>query len=241
MLILALHVSTLFAQDSKDLVDEVYRGPISIHVYTELIEVSSIEYAKLMTQPLTGVNHTDLRNKLLERVKQGEAKLISNQSLLSRSGERVYSKSALEYIYPTEYSPPGSLSKPWLTKDLKRNNNSALLSIYTDLFAFETRDVGTLIEFEATVDQGREGIRLYFNGETVKHADDHTYRIWDIVTEKFYDKIPTFYSIKSNASIVLKNNEFSLVNSHSPELAGKTDETRRWLYFLKASILEVTK
>ena len=111
-IIFMLSLSTLYSQEQASKNDpfshstppeEAIESPKNIHVYYELIEISSIQYGELMTNPLTQSNHTKLRNKLFEQVKKGEAKLISNQSILCKSGKLAYSSSHKEFIFPAEY------------------------------------------------------------------------------------------------------------------------------------------
>ena len=246
-IIFMLSLSTLYSQEQASKNDpfshntppeEAIESPKNIHVYYELIEISSIQYAKLMTNPLTESNHTKLRNKLFEQVKKGEAKLISNQSILTKSGEQTRSESIHEYVYPTEYEPPGHSPIP---KHLLHNQNSIFHYLPTLSPAFEIRNLGTTLELEPILDKSQKTIDLIFRPEMVTHVDDKTHTTWNTSSGKITDKLPVIYTLSTNTTSTLKTNQFRLISTHSPELNGKPDETRKWLYFVKASILKVAK
>ena len=219
--------------------------PKCIHIYCELIEISSVQFSELMTTSVTGPNHSTLRNELLRKIKKGDAKLISNQSILTKSGERATNESINEFIFSSEYEPSSFErfeKKPHPYGSIyDRYKNSTFQPYPIPPVAFETRLIGTILEIEAKLDENQKSIHLVFRPEIVKHISDCTYTTWNTSSGKIADKQPLFYTLRTNTSTSLPNNQFSLVSTHSPELDGEPDETRKWLYFIKASILEVTK
>ena len=233
-----------FSHDTAPL-EEAIESPKNIHVYYELIEISSIQYAKLMTNPLTESNHTKLRNKLFEQVKKGEAKLISNQSILCKSGKLAYSSSHKEFIFAAEYVLPSLQKTSHRLHHSKKTNQeyqqSKTKHLPTLPTAFESRNLGTTLELEPILDKSQKTIELTFRPETVKHVDDKTHTTWNTSSGKITDKLPVIYTLSTNTTSTLKTNQFRLISTHSPELNGKPDETRKWLYFVKASILKVAK
>ncbi len=227
--LLSFNLSTL-AQEPAPVADR--HLPRLIQIYTEMFEISALEYAEIMSKPSTSSNHTALRNKLIAQVKAKKVKLVSSQSLISRSGERSTSESINELIYATEYEPAEAVPQ-------KKGNPDAKITILPPTpTAFETRNVGTTIEVETTIKQDLRMIDLTFKPEVVKHLGFRILGEWINGTNV---EMPIFYTIRMNTSLTVLDGQFILAGTNSPQVDGKEDSSKKILFFVKASILKVEK
>jgi len=206
-------------------------------IYSEIIEISSIQYAKLMSEPMSSSNHTMLRNKLLKQVKAGEAKLISNHTIITRTGERATSKSIKELIYATEYEPAEIY--PTTNEEIKTKGGQIVLP--PNVTTFESRNLGTTLEVEPIFSEDEQIVDLTVRPETVKLTGYNVLSSWDTQLAKVNVQMPNIYTMQLNTSITTRDNQFNLVGTYSPETNGETDESRKLLHFVRASILNVEK
>jgi len=214
-------------------------APRNIQVYTEMIEISALEYADIMTDQTISNDHTALRNKLIAQVKAGKATLISNQSLISRSGERATNESVRELIYQTEYEPSEPIVN--VEDDEDPSSKPMLTVIPPTPTAFETRNTGTTLEVEAVMGADMKTIDILFNPEIVKQVGYHEFSEWTTEFAKTKVQFPIFYTMRIAAGITVSDGQFTLVGTHSPEVDGKPDNSKKLLIFVKASVLKVAK
>jgi Flp pilus assembly secretin CpaC len=211
------------------------QNPKQIRVYVETIEISALEFAELMTIPTKSSNHTALRNALLAKVVKGEAKLISNQSLFARSGERANVESVKEFIYPTEFEP-GEAFKP--EKDDTKEEISNFPILPPTPTAFETRNLGDTLEIEPVLSFDGKVVDLTFKPESVKYLGENVMAEWKTKTSDVNVQMPIFYTKRTNTSVTLAVGDFLLVNTYTPEKDELPDNTRKILQFVRAEVLE---
>ena len=212
--------------------------PKLLHIYSEIIEISSIEYAELMTDPMTNTNQTALRNKLIQQVEAGEAKLFSNQSITTRSRERATIESIKEFIYETEYEPGESIPS---TNNTTATNLGFQMVLPPTPTAFEVRNLGTIIEVEPFNTKTPGVIDIIFRPEIAKHIGYNILSEWNTELAKVNVQMPSIYTMRLETSFTAYDNQFTLVATYSPETNGVTDESRKLLHFAKTSILKVGK
>ena len=226
------------AQEKPGKEDREVYYPKQIRIYVEAIEVTALEYADLMTVPTKKNNHSAVRAKLLEKVRKGEAKLLWNQSLVSRSGERATLESVREYLYPTEYEY--ELGK---TLPPKEGDTPQVVAKFPVLpptpAAFETRNLGYTLEVEPILGEDGKIIDLRFRPESVKHLGESVMADWKTKNAEMKVQVPIFYTMRTNTSVTVIDGEFLLVSTHSPETDGKVDHSRKILQFVRAEALEV--
>jgi len=214
----------------------VHVEPKQIRIYTETIEISAIEYADLMTTPTNSNNHNLLRNKLLELVTKGKAKLVSNQSLIARSGEKATVESIREYIYPTEYEPAETMEPK---KDFTPEQIASFQVLPPTPTAFETRNLGHTLEVEPTLGDDGKTIDLRLSPESTKHVGKHITAEWKTKTAEVNVEMPIFYTLRMNTSVTVIDGQFLLVNSYSPDKDGQPDHSRKVLQLVRAEILKL--
>lgn len=224
-----------FSQDEFDPLGEIaeYELPKIIRVQVEYIEVPHATMTELLSAPRKSANDGELREKLQELVKKGEAKMLETQMATCRSGQRARSESVHEYIYPTEYDPP-VLPSPEKDKipAVAFPMNPATPT------AFETRNLGSILEIEPTLGEDSKIIDLRFSPELVYHTGNV---IWTEVTkgdDKYKIQMPSFYKISINTSAVLIAGQQFLVGAASPkDEKGDADFSRKVLIFVRADVL----
>lgn len=223
------------AQEAPAKEERKVHYPKQIRIYVEAIEVTALEYADLMTVPSRKNDHTAMRAKLLEKIGKGEAKLIWNQSLICRSGERAAIESVREYIYPTEYEP-GETLRP------KEGDTPEVVAKFPVLpptpTAFETRNLGCTLEVEPILGEDGKIIDLTFKPESVKHVGENMMADWKTKNGDVKVQMPIFYAMRTNTSATVVDGEFLLVSTYSPEADGEVDHSRKILQFVRAEILE---
>ncbi|MFT5905364.1 MAG: hypothetical protein ACI9E1_000961 [Cryomorphaceae bacterium] len=214
------------------------KKPPQVHLYTEFIEISSLEFAGLMSATSNDSDHTTMRNKLLKQVKDGKATLVASNSIICRSGERCTSESIREYIYPTEYQPPslpGNGLPGW------NKTKPSVVDFPPLATAFETRNLGLTVEIEPIIGEDRKTIELTFKPELIKHVGDEVFLDWNTPKVASKSKMPTFYTLRINTSLTISDGQFVLASALTPELDGKPDHTKKVLVFVKATVLKLGK
>lgn len=224
-----------FAQDEFDPLGEVAENelPKIVRVQVEFIELWQETMTSLLYVPGKSANDTELRAKLQKLLDAGEAKMLETQVATARSGQKATSESIHEYIYPTEYDPPvgpGAEGESNLPQAFPMNPATPT--------AFETRNVGSTLEIEPTIDESGKVIDLRFIPELIYHTGNE---IWTEITEgenTYRIQMPNFYTIRTQSSVVLITGQPFLVAAASPiDDKGDADFSRKILIFVRADIL----
>ncbi len=211
-------------------------SPRIVRVHVEYYEITTLEYAGIMSEENLSTNDTKLRNKVLELAKEGKAKLVEIQTLTSRSGERMTSESISEYIYPTEFEHPYSevSTKENDTETTKKSSSSPTPT------AFETRNVGATLEVEPILGEDGSTVDLILKPEIVSligHSD------WGTSADgKVPMKMPTFRTYRINTSITVIKGQYHMAAALTPQNENnETDSSKKLLVFVKSDILNVKK
>ena len=207
--------------------------PQLIRVQVEFIEVPHPVLTRLLTRPDTSADHTRLRAVLTDLIAKGEATVAETMIVTARSGQKATSESIKEFIYPTEYEPPGRdlPIPPWnfMRRQCVRPPN---------IVAFETRNAGHALEIEPTIGTaGLIDLRFVWNDT---HLDSlitwHEYR--DAMGDGS-TRMPTFKTLRVNHSLPLLDGTFQLASIVNPAPATATDPGPRRLVFIGAHILPI--
>jgi len=212
------------------------QAPQQIRIYVEMIEISALEYADLMTTPTNSNNHTALRTKLLAMVNNDKAKLVLNQSLVARSGEKATVESIEEFIYPTEFEPAETI-RPTKTDTAEQVLEFPVLPPTPT--AFEQRNLGYTLELEPSLADDGMTVDLRFAPEAAKFVGEHVYSKWKTPSSETEVKMPTIYTQRINTAFTLISGQFLLAGTFSPETEGKVDHSRKVLTFVRAEVLRV--
>jgi Flp pilus assembly secretin CpaC len=211
-----------------------------IQIYTEIIEITALEYAEIMTESNHSMNHTALRNLLIEQVKKDKAKLLYKPASIARSGEKGSTESIREFIYETEYVPPENIPNEQVAPTDPPSKSNAIIFPPTPT-AFETRNLGSTLYAEPIIEEDGKTITLRFEPEMVKHLGYNVSAEWNTVLAKTNVQVPIFSTLRIIATLSVIDGQFTLVGTHSRKIDDKVDESKRLLVFVKASLLKLEK
>lgn len=215
------------------------KAPKMIQVQVEYIELSHESLTKLLflAEPKS-TDATPLREQLQELVAKNEAKVLETQIVVCKSGQKATTESLHEFIYPTEYDPP---LKEKLEDKLKAQTGGSFPSNPSTPTAFDTRNVGCNLEVEPTLSDDNKIIDLRLVPEVLWHTGDS---IWletkDTLGNVSKVKMPDFYVIRANTSVICISGQYMLISVQSPKDAqGDTDMTRKVVVLVKCDVLSV--
>ncbi|MFT5906258.1 MAG: hypothetical protein ACI9E1_001865, partial [Cryomorphaceae bacterium] len=145
-----------------------------------------------------------------------------------------------EFVYETEYEP-GEVY-PNTTENTVSPTPKTIPTILPPTpTAFEIRNMGSTLEIEAILGKNEKIIIITFKPEVVKHVADNVLTQWVTEFAKVDVRMPIFYTLRMNTVLTVLDGEFTLAGTHSPEVDGKPDESRKLLVFVKASVLKLGK
>lgn len=195
----------------------------------------SIQYIEMahpvMTELLDGGGKggAAIHTKAIALVKSGETKILETTMVIARSGQKATVESIQEFIYPTEYNPPGSdYNTPRF--------NPPLRSIGS---AFATKNTGITLEIEPTIGADGVIVDLRFLPEFVRHLRSDTFMEHK---DKWGDaslRMPVFEKWAANTSLTLMAGKFELASVINPKVqAPPPAVSQRILMFVRADVIE---
>lgn len=190
-----------------------------------------------MQDKSTTADATALRMAVQKLVDEDIAKVIDTQIVVGKSSQRSKVNSHLEFIYPTEYEPPGTDDKPagFAAAIPSFPHNPATPT------AFETRNLGSSLDSEPTLgnDAALVSLRLQseinsYSGNTVwSEARDASGNVFEVA-------MPDFYVMATNTSIDCISGQYVFTAVVSPKNAeGQLDPDRKVMVFVKCDVLPV--
>jgi len=219
--------------------DPLITAPRLIRTQVEHIEISHKDLTRLLMQDKADTaDAKDLRMKVQAMVDKDEAKILDTQVILGRSGEKQRLESVEEFIYPTEYEPPGSET---MAADLRKAGvfpyNPATPT------AFEVRNLGSSLETEPIrgSDENEDLVDLRFLSELTWHTGNQVWiEMKDSAGNIHKVQMPDFYELTTNASITCISGQYVFVSALSPKNSeGKMDTERKVMVFVKCVVLPV--
>lgn len=215
--------------------------PRLVRTQVEFIEVSHTKYTELTFGPHASSNNTELRQKLDELVRKGEAKVAETMMCISLSGDQASTASFDELIYPTEYKGAEMPN----TVQIESASNEPL-SLNRGLggppkpASFETRNIGSTLEIEPTIAEKGRFLHLRMACELTQHSDDTTWAEWNDDKGDASIRMPNVYTARVDTKTVVLGGEYTLVAALTPNAAaGNADFSRKWMVFVKCDILLV--
>ena len=235
--LLLLAPGTLAQADPKQ-ENPVANGPKMVRLQVEYIDLSHETLTTLMSDEKIR-NDNALRARLGELVKAKEAKIVETQILVAPDGQKATSESIEEYIYPTEYEPAELPSEITVSKDGKAETLSARdFAVGPTPTAFETRNLGATLEFEANIAADGRTIDLRFAPEIVQHVRNEVWSEWTGKHGKSDITMPVMYSIRTSTGVVVADGEYRMVSTVSPKGEdGYPDFDRKVMLFVKCDVI----
>lgn len=209
--------------------------PKNLRVCVQFIEMSH----PVLTELLSGKAESGdvVHQKAMALTKEGKAKLLESCMIMGQSGRKATVESICEEIYPSEYDPPGF--GPEIDP---RTPPPSPRPPLTWPIAFETRNTGTTLEIEPTVDETGQLIDLRFIPEIVDVSRLETIKKY---TDEWGDasyRQPIFETWRSNTDVTLVPGKFELAATITPKPADLVPATlRKILVFVRCDVLPVGK
>jgi len=178
-----------------------------------------------------------LRAAVAELIEADEAILLETAILTARSGQRAKVESIREYIYPTEYDPPGAL----LSNEAESGGRRAGLSYLPQATAFETRNLGVTVEVDPVLGADDRTIDLNLAPEIVYLADEESWGTHREGGSEVEIRMPIIYTMKMTTQVAVVAGEYFFLGAQSPlnEETRRVDTERRVMMFLKIDLLHV--
>jgi hypothetical protein len=149
-------------------------------------------------------------SRLKEMVAQGTAELVSTLILKLQNGEKGIAESIEEMRYPTEFEPPRlPESAPRDPKILKEWPAVGITPT-----AFETRNVGTVLELEARTPDG-EWIAVKcvpYHVRFLRWAKTDAGKLAN--GERLTVEAPIFHSMRDTASLLVRSGQMVFIGVH---------------------------
>lgn len=230
--------SVAAAEEEIDPFDPVVAAPKLIRVQVEHIEMSHKDLTRLMMEDNAETSDAKaLRMKVQELVDKDTAKVIDTQILVGRSGENSTTGSRQEFIYPTEYEPPGF----GVDLEKKLEEIGAFPIGLGNPTAFETRPLGSMLECEPILGEDNKTIDLRLESELTWHTGN---TVWgeskDTMGNVYKVTMPDFYVMDTNTNVTCIAGQYLMVGALSPKSAeGKLAPERKVMVFLKCDVLPV--
>ena len=214
--------------------------PKNLRICVQFIEVPHPVLTELMAA--TDTSGPVLHDKALALAKDGTVKLLETCVVMGRSGQKATVESIRELIYPTEYEPPG----PWPPVPAPALGQATQTPPKKPLIrpnfgnAFETRNVGSTLEIEPSLDATGRMIDLRFVPEILQLVRMDTFMEHIDQWGDASIRMPVFETSRLNTSVTLMAGQFEMVGAITPKPNTPGPAvTRKLLVFVRADILPV--
>ena len=218
-------------------------APKYVQAQVEFVEMSHEALTKLLFMAKPGsANAGKLRQQVQDMVAKNEAKVLETQIVCARSGQKSTGESIHETIYPTEFTPMTAEERK--TQAENSNEHAAGLTYCfspATPTSFETRNVGSTLEIEPTIDETDTIIDIRIIPELVWYTGNTTWHEGkDPLGNPFKLTMPNFCTLRFNTQLICKDGQYMLAGTLSPkDSKGEIDLTRKVMIFLKCDILTV--
>lgn len=184
----------------------------------------SVQYVELPHADLTSLladspGNAALHAEAMEMVRGKKARIVETCIGVCQSGGKATIESFREEIYPTEVTPPElpcsiGNSPPVTGLTLPEVNYSPKHRSYT---AFETRNIGTMLEMDAHVSEGERLVDLRLVPEFVNRMRLETMTEYKDERGDASIRMPIYETWRANTQLTLRAGQFSLVSVFSPK------------------------
>lgn len=201
-----------------------------VRITVRIFEMPQTTLTALLSDPTT--TGKALHEKSLQLATTRKAKIVDTAVLTCLSGQRATLESVAELIYPTE----SHYDMPTITiagQAIQDQFHPGALRPPTPT-AFETRNTGSTLEFEATTSDTID-LRIQ-----IEHISRNGYSTWLEFVDNWGDadiRFPIFDTMRVNLDISLLDGEVQLINVFTPKPAAIPDVEIRRLVFISATIL----
>lgn len=237
---IAIASGFLFESDAQEPLDDPFAATVEdgsavdllpqIGVLVESIQLDTEVATELVRAHAADADASSLREQVQQLIEAGSATEIDSSYVLTRPGERAKVESIQEFIYPTEYDPPG------LPTSFDLQVDSAFFGQ-----AFDVRNVGSTLEVEPSWCADEGVVTLNLVPERVQFANLISYGEGNLLAQQ-----PVFFVMKAQTNLRVPDGGYSLVSVQVPrdematgEDAARLDQSKRVLVFVKATVFNV--
>ena len=212
-----------------------------IRVQVEFIDVSHEQFTELMNGDQPAANDGELRKQVSQLVKDGKATVVETLLTTAQNGQKAFTYSHEEVIYPTEYEG-AVLADHTHAEDAQGTTKTPRTRIDPTVgpmpTSFEPRYVGPTLEIEPTISGDKKMIHLRFESEIVYHLGNEVWAEWKGPYGNSPLQMPKFYVLRLITTLSLTDGHYMLAAAQSPKnKEGKVDSTRKLMVFVKAVII----
>ena len=211
---------------------------LQVGILVEFIQLDARVVSKLQRKYAAAADATEFRDDVQALVDAGksEARVLESSYLATTPGQRAKVESIHEFIYPTEYDPPGppqSFENSGLVKFPSASGISAPC-------AFDVRNLGFTFEAGPNVDADDKTISLNIAPEIVEFVKYVHYGQGAATAIQ-----PLFHVLKCQTNLVLRDGSYVLASVQMPrdekakDKAMRGDESQRVLVFVRADVIRI--
>ena len=252
-LLYALGAFSLIAPFPQISAQEATFDPLGRDIPIEALDVQiriQIEWIEVEHETLTGLlsnqesmktrgrisaNAGPLREAVAELIEKRDATILETSILNARSGQRAKVESIQEFIYPTEYDPPGML----VNGKEEKTNTADNFTTLPNPTAFETRNLGVTVEVDPVLGADGRTIDLNLAPEIVYLVDQEHYGTFSSDDGEVDILMPTIYTMKITTQVSMIDGEYFFLSAQSPFNADTLmpDQERKVMMFLKSDLV----
>lgn len=206
---------------------------VSVLATVDWIEADYAKIRKLLHANMGKADATEILTQMERWVNTGEATVLESLSLVARSGQRAKADSSEGYIYATE------ADSPYYPDEISLRDSpfdGRFLGTPSNPTAFQTRNVGSIVEMDPILSAGYTEAYLNISAEIVRLL--RTQPAMDVKVDEAYAKImggyamPIFYRMQVTTSVHPEMGKPALVSVQTPY--GASD--RRVLVFVTVEV-----
>lgn len=197
---------TILENFLDQIVSESERRIFTVH---ERIEVDHFDFSDWLLENRLDHDGTELRKTVQGWAEQDRATILGTATISVRPGQRGKAESGKEYIYPTE---PGV---PELPNQLKLSGNAEAPIVSRIPSAFETRNIGNLLEVDTVLGHDDVTVGLNLMPQTVDLKE--VIRIQAEPEGNFSSvDMPIFYTQKITTQVSLLTGRYIFLGTTQP-------------------------
>lgn len=216
--------------------------PRMVRVHAEFIELPQRIYTNLMAGPRSSSNDGDLRLRCSELIAAREARIVESLSSTVIPGTYATSESIGEYVYPTEYEPPGQLIPPGGQPGLGSFPFPKPGSPPIPSPMHETKNTGSTLEVEVQIKNNAPIVDLRLTPSIVTLVDTIDWAVWKNKEVSVATSTPLFYAMVPKTGVTLVAGEPHMLCCLTPhDELGFPDPTRKIMLFIRADIITIGK
>ncbi|MEN8866270.1 MAG: hypothetical protein ABF381_11880 [Akkermansiaceae bacterium] len=217
--------------------------PRMIRTQAEFIEMPHTIFTRLMAQPRTSANDSDLRAACAKLIEAGEAKIIESLCVNALPGQSATSENIHEFIYPTDYDlggwfvdpETGQVSEPVKPKSIVGGPPLPPT-------AFDTKNTGSIFKVEAQIDTRTPIVDLKFTPKIVHHTGQDLWGLWEKNGVRIENSMPRFYILSVKSGVTVVAGQPLMVAGLSPRNKdGWINSSRKVMTFIRADIITIEK